>query len=103
MPRFHIFFLAILLKNPELGIQFGRPFLFENVSEELDPMVDPILRENTFMNGSAKMIRIGDKVVDWDDDFRLYLTTKLGNPHYTPEIMGKIMIINYSVTQQGLT
>jgi len=33
---------------------------------------------------------------------RLFLTTKLANPHYSPEIMGKVMIINYGVTLQGL-
>lgn len=36
------------------------------------------------------------------DDFKLYLTTKLANPKYTPEIMGKTMVINYTVTLTGL-
>lgn len=31
------------------------------------------------------------------------MTSKLSNPHYGPEISGKTMIINYGVTQQGLT
>lgn len=38
--------------------------------------------------------------VEWDDNFRLYMTSKLSNPHYGPEISGKTMIINYGVTQQ---
>ena len=41
-------------------------------------------------------------MIPWDDNFRLYMTTKLANPHYSPEIMGKVMIINYGVTVQGL-
>eukprot|EP00947_MAST-08B_sp_MAST-8B-sp1_P000067 g67.t1 len=90
------------MKHLELAVQFGNPFLFENVMEELDPMIDPILEKNTFMQGSARMIKLGDKVVDWDSEFRLYLTSKLANPKYTPEIMGKVMIINYSVTMSGL-
>lgn len=40
--------------------------------------------------------------VEWDSAFRLFLTSKLPNPHYGPEISGKTMVINYSVTQQGL-
>jgi len=47
-------------------------------------------------------LRLYNKEVDWDDNFILYLTSKLPNPHYGPEISGKTMIINYSVTQQGL-
>lgn len=30
------------------------------------------------------------------------MTTMLANPKYTPEIMGKWMIINYNVTMIGL-
>lgn len=37
--------------------------------------------------------------MDWNPDFRLYLTTKLANPHYGPEVSGKTSIINYTVTQ----
>jgi dynein heavy chain, axonemal len=40
--------------------------------------------------------------VDWDDNFRLFFTTKLANPHYSPEVMGKTMIVNYGVTMDGL-
>ncbi|RYY37981.1 hypothetical protein EON62_00755, partial [archaeon] len=86
----------------KLAIQYGKPFLFEAVDETIDPMVDPILEQNTFMEGSQRMIMLDDKAIPWDDNFRLYLTTKLANPHYSPEIMGKVMIINYGVTQQGL-
>jgi hypothetical protein len=52
--------------------------------------------------GSSRMIKLGDKMVEWDDNFRLFFTTKLANPHYSPEIMGKTMIINYGVTLEGL-
>ena len=90
------------MKHLELAIQFGNPFLFEAVDEELDPILDPILEKNTFMEGSRRLITLGDKNVEWDKDFRLYFTSKLANPHYSPEVMGKTMIVNYSVTQTGL-
>jgi len=32
----------------------------------------------------------------------MFLTTKIANPNYTPEIFGKTMIINFSVTMMGL-
>lgn len=90
------------MKHLELAIQFGKSFLFENVGEELDPMLDPILEKAVTIDGGAKTIQLGDKKIDWDDNFRLYLTTKLANPHYSPEVMGKTMIINYCVTMDGL-
>lgn len=90
------------MKQLELAIQYGKPFLFENVDEELDPMIDPILEKNTYMDGQQRMIKLGDKAIEWDANFRLYLTSKLANPHYSPEVMGKTMLVNYSVTMTGL-
>eukprot|EP01033_Poteriospumella_lacustris_P008676 gene8676-6241_t len=90
------------MKHLELAIQFGNAFLFENVDEELDPMLDPVLEKNIVKEGGGNVIKLGDKVVEWDDNFRLFFTTKLANPHYSPEVMGKTMIINYGVTMDGL-
>ena len=93
---------ADFLKQLELAIQYGFPFLFENLDEYIDPVIDPVIEKN--LSGTTrKIVKLGDKEVEWDDNFRLYLTTKLANPHYTPEVAGKTMIINYSVTQQGLS
>ena len=94
---------ADFLKQLELAVQYGLPFLFENVDEYIDPVIDPVLEKNVVHGaGGRKTVKLGDKEVDWDDNFILYLTSKLPNPHYGPEISGKTMIINYSVTQQGL-
>ena len=90
------------MKHLELAVQFGTPFLFEAVGETLDPVIDPILEKVTFTQNQQLMITLGDNAVPWDDNFRLYLTSKLANPHYSAEVMGKTMIINYSVTMTGL-
>ena len=47
------------------------------------------------------MIRLGDKEVEYNPDFRFYITTKLGNPHYAPEISTKACIVNFAVKEQG--
>ena len=48
------------------------------------------------------MIKIGDKEIDYHQDFRFYMTTKLANPHYSPEISTKAAIVNFAVKEQGL-
>ena len=45
---------------------------------------------------------MGDKEIDYDPNFKLYLNTKLANPKYTPAVFGRTMIINYMVTLKGL-
>jgi dynein heavy chain len=48
------------------------------------------------------LIKIGDKEIDFSPEFKLYITTKLANPHYTPEVSTKVMIVNFAVKEQGL-
>lgn len=93
---------GVFLKPLENCIRYGKPFLFENVDEELDPTIDPILEKNFIIKAGMKSIKLGENTIDYNDDFRLYFTTKLANPKYTPEIMSKTMVINYTVTLTGL-
>jgi len=91
------------LKMLENSIKFGKTVLFENVDVELDPTIDPVLEKNFVIKGAGvKYLRLGDNDIEFNEDFKLFLTTKLANPQYTPEIMGKTMVINYTVTLQGL-
>ena len=57
---------------------------------------------HTIGSGNRQTITLGDKEVDYDPNFKLYLNTKLANPKYTPAIFGRTMIINYTVTLKGL-
>ena len=43
------------------------------------------------------MIKLGDAVIPYHDDFKLYITTKLPNPHYTPEVSVKVTVVNFTL------
>jgi dynein heavy chain len=93
---------GVFLKPLGQCLSRGTPCLFENVNDELDPTLDPILEKN-FVNKSGIMtIRLVEKEISYNKNFRLYFTTKLSNPKYNPEIMGNTMLINYTVTRIGL-
>ena len=47
-------------------------------------------------------MHLGDSDVDYDKNFRFYMTTKLPNPHFMPEVCVKVTIINFTVTPSGL-
>ncbi|CBZ30501.1 putative dynein heavy chain [Leishmania mexicana MHOM/GT/2001/U1103] len=90
------------LKKLEFAIQYGNPFLFENVDEFIDPIIDSVLDPQFRYESGQRLIRIGDKDIPWDDNFKLYLCTKLPNPNYAAEVFGKTLVINYGVTEDGL-
>ncbi|XP_030875567.1 dynein heavy chain 10, axonemal [Leptonychotes weddellii] len=90
------------LKQLEMSIKYGTPFLFHDVDEYIDPVIDNVLEKNIKVVQGRQFIILGDKEVDYDSNFRLYLNTKLANPRYTPSVFGKAMVINYTVTLKGL-
>ena len=78
----------------------GKTLLIENIGEEIDAVLDPILGRNLIKKGKA--IKLGDKEVEYDAKFQLFLHTKLANPHYKPELQAQTTLINFTVTRQGL-
>uniref|UniRef100_A0A8C1HSU8 Dynein axonemal heavy chain 7 n=1 Tax=Cyprinus carpio carpio TaxID=630221 RepID=A0A8C1HSU8_CYPCA len=90
------------VRTLENCIQFGTPVLLENVGEELDPILEPLLLKQTFKQGGSVCIRLGDSTIEYAPDFRFYITTKLRNPHYLPEISVKVTLLNFMITPEGM-
>ena len=90
------------LRTLENCIRIGMPVLLEELGEQLDPALEPILLKQTFSQGGRLLIRLGDSDIEYDRNFRFYMTTKMSNPHYLPEVCIKVTIINFTVTKTGL-
>jgi len=84
------------------GIRFGRAVLLENIGEELDAALEPLLQKQTFKQGGSEVIKMGDDVIPYHPDFRFFMTTKMRNPHYQPEVSVKVSLLNFFVTLDGL-
>ena len=91
-----------MLRTLESCIRIGQPLLIEDVGEVLDPALEPVLQRAVFKQGGRTLIHLGDSDIDYDPTFKLYMTTKLANPHYLPEVCIKVTIINFTVTTTGL-
>ena len=50
---------ATFMRTLENSIQFGTPVLLENVGEELDPALEPLLQKSTFKQAGVVCIKLG--------------------------------------------
>lgn len=50
--------------------------------------------------GSNFFLRMGGEDCEYDPAFRLYLQTRLSNPHYRPEVFATCTLINFIVTER---
>ena len=87
------------IETVEHCVSQGKPMVIENLGEEIDPVLDPLLGRILIKKGKA--IKLGEKEVEYDPKFQLYLHSKLANPHYKPEFQAQLTLINFTVTRQG--
>lgn len=86
----------------EIAISFGLPVLIHNAMENLDSNLDPVLSRSLIERGSCRFLRFGDKEIEYNENFQLFITTKIPSPHYSPEVLAKISLVNFAVTRLGL-
>ncbi|NWV29438.1 DYH17 protein, partial [Origma solitaria] len=81
------------------AVSEGQTLLIEDIGETVEPVLDPLLGRTT---AKGRYIRIGDKEVEYHQQFRLILHTRCFNPHYKPEVQAQCTLINFLVTREGL-
>lgn len=98
------------INNPKFKDQFlkfcleeGKPLIIEGIENEVDPLMDPVLEKQIVekKNGRA-LIKISGVDLDFSKSFELFMTCRLPNPSFSPELSAKTTIIDFTVTQKGL-
>ena len=93
------------LKILEECLKLGRPCLCRNIHDDLPEILNSILIKSIkskVENPSEFYLQIGDRQIDFDPSFRFYLSTRLANPKFQPEIYSKVTLINFSLKERGL-
>merc|ERR1711966_319072 len=80
----------------------GLCLIIENVENELDPLLDPVLDKAIIKKGKNMYINVSDQNMDFDPKFILYMTSRLPNPHFSPVLSAKCTVIDFTVTLKGL-
>lgn len=88
----------------EQAIMTGKSLMVQGVGETLDPIFDALLiKSNIQVVAGKKVIQIGSQPIEYNVNFRLYLICTLPNPHYTPETLTKVTLLNFTITPEAMS
>ncbi len=90
------------LSHLKLAISEGRTCIIENLGSQIDSTIDPVLKRSIVKKGRSYCIELAGEMIEYDQNFRLFLQTKLSNPHYKPEVFAQCTVINFIATEAGL-
>ena len=76
--------------------------MIDAIGQHIDAVLDPLLSRQFTKKGKTLMVKLGNEEVEVASSFKLYLQTKLQNPHYKPETAAQCTIVNFIVTESGL-
>ena len=67
----------------------------------LPPELEPILLHQ-LDTAHRNRIHWGDKILEWNSGFKLFLATKRANPHFPPGVIALVTLLDFSMTPAGL-
>ncbi|KAG5501524.1 hypothetical protein JKF63_03353 [Porcisia hertigi] len=85
----------------ELAIRFGKTLLVTEVAD-ITPMLYPVLRRDLISVGAKRVVQVGNKAVEWQDNFRILLFSRQSEIRLSPGAAALVTEVNFSVTNLGL-
>ncbi|XP_062407923.1 dynein cytoplasmic 2 heavy chain 1 [Sardina pilchardus] len=85
----------------ELAVRFGKTLIIQEV-DGVEPVLYPLLRRDLIAQGPRYMVQIGEKVIDYNEDFRLFLATRNPSPFIPPDAASIVTEVNFTTTRAGL-
>ncbi|XP_074111940.1 dynein axonemal heavy chain 7 [Cotesia typhae] len=90
------------LVEVQKSIQLGQPVLLENIEEDFIDYLECILSEKIYKIDEQLHQEINNESIEYNPNFRLYLTTRLHNPNFDPYVFRKTTVINFLLPDDTL-
>ncbi|KAJ3022561.1 Cytoplasmic dynein 2 heavy chain 1 [Thoreauomyces humboldtii] len=85
----------------ELAVRFGKTLIIQEMTS-VESFLYPIIRKDLQKQGPRAVMQLGEKTVDYNDDFRLYLVTSRSEFSIPSDAAGYVQGVNFTVTRAGL-
>ncbi|KAH7718366.1 cytoplasmic dynein 2 heavy chain 1-like protein [Aphelenchoides avenae] len=85
----------------ELGVRFGKTVVVTDALD-IDPAFAPLLRQEFSHQGPRRVVQLGEKTVDVNEDFRIFFCTKDDQIRLPSFAKSALAVANFSTTRSGL-
>lgn len=92
---------ARFVSSVEQAVRFGKTLVVLEV-DSVEPFLYPLVRRDLVRQGPRYVVALGDKVVDYNENFRIYLVTRNPSPPLAPDALAIVNVVNFTVTKSGL-
>uniref|UniRef100_A0A7S0W0F2 Cytoplasmic dynein 2 heavy chain 1 n=2 Tax=Hemiselmis TaxID=77924 RepID=A0A7S0W0F2_9CRYP len=92
---------AKFMQKLELAVRFGKTLVIQEV-DKIEPLLFPILRKDLQRQGPRWCVAIGEKVLDFSEQFQLFMVTRNPAMEIAPDARPLVAQVNFSVTRSGL-
>ncbi|KAF4787703.1 hypothetical protein TURU_168391 [Turdus rufiventris] len=89
------------LTSLELAVRFGKTLIIQEM-DGVEPVLYPLLRKDLIAQGPRYAVQIGEKMIDYNEEFRLFLSTRNPNPFIPPDASSIVTEVNFTTTASGL-
>ncbi|KAJ3052006.1 Cytoplasmic dynein 2 heavy chain 1 [Rhizophlyctis rosea] len=89
------------LRALELAVRFGKTLFIQDTTT-IEPVLYPLLRKDLQKQGPRYVVQIGEKTVDYNESFQLYLVTRRSEFMVPPDAEALVNEVNFTVTRAGL-
>jgi dynein heavy chain 2 len=89
------------MQQVELSVRFGKTLLILE-ADGLEPALYPLVRKDLMHQGPRYVVSVGDKIIDYNEGFRMFLVTRNPSPDIPPDAASLLTIVNFTVTRSGL-
>lgn len=89
--------------NVELGIRFGKVLIIKDVKEPFKASLVSLLSMKIHCRFGKRFIHIGNKMVDFHEDFRFVLITDSVMKNTKGHMNGNLTLIPFTLTEKSLT
>ena len=98
------------------ALEEGLPLLLENLNSVVEAILDNLVARAYVRKGTKVQVYLGDMCVDLclkkgpdglalesgEPNIKVYMQSRLPNPHYIPEVQAQTTLVNFTVTEKGL-